>query len=384
MWPPARAAAPAGVAVSATSYYDLASGSENQGRGVLAETVLGGIGALVVLAVVFGSLLALVPLLIAILSILTTFLAIGAVTTVAPVSDLVEYLIALIGLGIAIDYSLLIVTRWREEHGRGLANHDAVTAAVGAAGRTVAFSGITVGIGLLALVVLPIPFLQSLGYAGILIPLVSVVVAVTLLPAMLATIGPRLEWPHSQRIRGRVPTAQPSRAWTAWASFVVRHRVMAALMALAVLGALFGVATGIRAGAALPGSLSTSGPAASGLTTLEHDGFPVGSITPVEILVPRGVSPVALARRLATLPGAYTAVAPPGPAWRRDGTSLVDVLPTAPTTGPSNTALIGAVRSEMATVAPQAGVTGFGPVEVDAVQARCTNGRRWSWRWSHW
>ena len=366
----ARAAAPAGVTVSATSYYDLASGSENQGRGVLAETVIGGIGALVVLAVVFGSLLALVPLLIAVLSILTTFLAIGAVTTVAPVSDLVEYLIALIGLGIAIDYSLLIVTRWREERGRGLANHDAVTAAVGAAGRTVAFSGVTVGIGLLALVVLPIPFLQSLGYAGILIPLVSVVVAVTLLPAILATIGPRLEWPHSQRrSRRRVPNAQPSRAWTAWASFVVRHRVMAALMALAVLGALFGVATGIRAGAALPGSLSTSGPAASGLTTLEHDGFPVGSITPVEILVPRGVSPVALARRLATLPGAYTAVAPAGPAWRRDGTSLVDVLPTAPTTGPSNTALIGAVRSEMATVAPQAGVTGFGPVEVDAVHA---------------
>jgi RND superfamily putative drug exporter len=146
----------------------------------------------VVLAIVFGSLVALVPLLIAFLSILTTFMAIGAGTVVAPVSDLVEYLIALIGLAIAIDYSLLIVTRWREERGLGLANCEAVAAAVGTAGRTVVFSGISVGIGLLALMVLPIPFLQSLGYAGILIPPVSVFVAVTLLPAVLASIGPRL------------------------------------------------------------------------------------------------------------------------------------------------------------------------------------------------
>ena len=360
-----RAAAPRGVSVAATNYYDLANGSQDQGRGVLAETVVGGIGALLVLAVVFGSLVALVPLAIAVLSILTTFLAIGAVTTVAPVSDLVEYLIALIGLGIAIDYSLLVVTRWREERGHGLTNHEAVVAAVSAAGRTVAFSGLTVGIGLLALVVLPIPFLQSLGYAGILIPLVSVVVAVTLLPALLATAGPRLVWPH----RRQATSAHPSRAWTAWARLVVRHRVISALVALVVLGALLGVATGIRAGAPLPGSLSTSGPAASGLATLERDGFPVGIITPVEVMVPRGEDATGLARQLAAMPGAYTAVAPGGPAWRQAGSALVDVLPTAPTTAPSNTALIDAVRSRLMAADPRAGVTGFGPVEADVVHA---------------
>jgi putative drug exporter of the RND superfamily len=360
-----RAAAPPGVSVAATSYYDLADGSQDQGRGVLAETVAGGIGALLVLAVVFGSLVALVPLVIAVLSILTTFLAIGVVTAVAPVSDLVEYLIALIGLGIAIDYSLLVVARWREERGHGLTNHEAVVAAVSAAGRTVAFSGITVGIGLLALVVLPIPFLQSLGYAGILIPLVSVVVAVTLLPALLATAGPRLEWPH----RRKAASARPSRSWTAWARFVVRHRVISALAALVVLGALLGVAAGIRAGAPQPGSLSTSGPAASGLATLERDGFPVGIITPVEVMVPGGQDATGLARQLAAMPGAYTAVAPGGPAWRRAGTALVDVLPSAPTTAPSNTALIDAVHSRLAATDPRAGVTGFGPVEGDVVHA---------------
>jgi RND superfamily putative drug exporter len=69
-------------------------------------------------------------------------------------------------------------------------------AAVVTAGRAVAFSGLTVGIGLLSLIALPVPFLRSLGYAGILIPFVSVVVALTVLPALLSTIGPRLERPH--------------------------------------------------------------------------------------------------------------------------------------------------------------------------------------------
>ncbi len=360
-----RAAAPNGVTLAATSYYDLANGSQSQGRGVLAETVIGGLGALIVLAIVFGSLLALVPLIAAVLSILLTFLAIGAVTTVAPVSNLVEYLIALIGLGVAIDYSLLVVTRWREERGRGLANHEAVAAAVGTAGRTVVFSGVTVGTGLLALVVLPVPFMRSLGYAGILIPLASVIVAVTLLPALLATIGPRLEWPH----RRKAPSAHASRAWAAWACLVVRHRVVAAVVALAILGALLAVATGIHVGAAQPGSLSNSGAAASGLATLERDGFPTGTINPVEVLVARGESPTNVARQLGALPGVYTSVAPTGPDWRQAGTGIVDVLPVAATTAPANTALLSSLHGRLAAIAPRAGATGFGPVEVDVVHA---------------
>ncbi len=360
-----RARAPAGMTVAATSYDDLANGSQSQGLGVLAETFVGAIGALVVLSVVFGSLLALVPLLIAVVAIMGTFLLIGAVTTVAPVSVLVEYLIALIGLGIAIDYSLLVVTRWREERGRGLANHEAVAAAVATAGRTVAFSGVTVGTGLLALVVLPIPFLRSLGYAGILIPLVSVVVATTMLPALLATIGPRLDWPH----RRGAPSARPSGAWAAWARGVVRHRVLAAVFALVVLGGLLGVASGIRVGAALPGSLSTAGAAESGFTTLEHDGFPAGMLNPVEILVPSGESASSVAHSLGGLDGAYTAFAPNGTDWHRAGTALVDLVPVTATTAPGNTAFLDAVRSRLGEIAPRAQATGGGLIEIDILHA---------------
>ena len=81
-----------------------------------------------------------------------------------------EFLIALIGLGVAIDYSLLVVTRWREERAHGYDNHEAVARAMNSAGRAVVFSGLTVGISLLALVVLPVSFLANIGVAGFLIP----------------------------------------------------------------------------------------------------------------------------------------------------------------------------------------------------------------------
>ncbi|MBV8990169.1 MAG: MMPL family transporter, partial [Solirubrobacterales bacterium] len=91
----------------------------SSGPGVLLESVFGGLGALVVLAFVFASLLALVPLLMAIVSIMTTFLVLGLITSVTSVSMIVEFLVALIGLGVAIDYSLLVVVRWREERAHG-------------------------------------------------------------------------------------------------------------------------------------------------------------------------------------------------------------------------------------------------------------------------
>ena len=141
------------------------------GPGVLLESVLGGLGALVVLAFVFASLLAFVPLLMAIVSIMTTFLVLWGVTTVTSVSMIVEFLVALIGLGVAIDYSLLIVVRWREERAHGYEGDEAVVRAMQTAGRAVVFSGTTVAIGLLAMIVLPLPFLRSIGYAGMLIPL---------------------------------------------------------------------------------------------------------------------------------------------------------------------------------------------------------------------
>ena len=86
------------------------------------------------------------------------------------------------------------------------------------AGRAVVFSGMTVAIGLLALIALPLPFLRSMGYGGMLIPLVSTLVAITLLPVVLAKLGPRLDWPH------RRTDDKASRAWTRWAQPSSRRR----------------------------------------------------------------------------------------------------------------------------------------------------------------
>ena len=115
------------------------------------EALLGGFGALLVLAFVFASFLAIVPILMAIVSIMTTFLLVWGLTTVTEVSPIVQFLIALIGLGVSIDYSLLVVVRWREERAHGREGDEAIQRAMETAGRAVVFSGTTVAIGLLAL-----------------------------------------------------------------------------------------------------------------------------------------------------------------------------------------------------------------------------------------
>ena len=224
--------------------------------GVLLEVLIAGAGALIILGFVFASFMALVPLLMAIVAIPTTFLLVWPLAGLTDVSIIVQFLIAFIGLGIAIDYALLVVMRWREERQRtGATNEAAVQRAMEHAGSVVVFSGTTVAIALLAMIALPVPVLRSIGIAGLLIPLVSVAVAVTLLPVLLATIGPRLDWP---RIR-REDTA--SRAWSAWARLVVRNRWAAAAISGGVLVALAIAAFSMQLGNPRAESLAQSGPA---------------------------------------------------------------------------------------------------------------------------
>src|SRR5215216_3909916 len=191
-----------------------AAGADNEGTGtgVLLGTLLAALGALLVLAFVFRSFTAIVPLLMALVAVPTTFLLIWPIASVTDVSVIVQFLVALIGLGIAIDYALLVVVRWREERQRpNTTNEEAVRQAMQHAGSAVVFSGTTVAISLLALLTVPIPALRSVGIAGLLIALVTVAVAITLLPVVLATIGPRLDWPRNRR------EARASRRWSAWA-----------------------------------------------------------------------------------------------------------------------------------------------------------------------
>ena len=113
-----KSAAANGLTVRVTGYNELQAGSDsNDGPSILVETLIGAGGALVVLLFVFASFLALVPLLVAAVSILATFLIVLALTTFTDISFVVQFLISLVGLGVAIDYSLLVISRWREERG---------------------------------------------------------------------------------------------------------------------------------------------------------------------------------------------------------------------------------------------------------------------------
>ncbi|MDR0345427.1 MAG: MMPL family transporter [Nocardiopsaceae bacterium] len=353
---------PPGWGVRVTGLDELELGAHTQGPAVLTETLLGGLGALVVLAFVFGSLLALVPLLVGATSILTTFLIVYGLTEFTQVSTYVQYLVALIGLGVAIDYSLLLVTRWREERARGLTGTQAVESAMASAGRSVVISGATVAIGLLSMIVLPVPALRSFGYAGMLIPLVSVAVTLSLLPVILAVIGQRLDWPHLRK------DVQAGRGWSNWSRGVIRWRWAAVAAALAVMIPLGIAASSLQLGTPQARSLAKSGPAFQGLTWLEQAGIRTGVLTPMEVLAPPGTDPVSLAARLRQVPGVRDAVAPAGPSWRRGGTALVDVQPASETGSPAGKQAIAAVR---AAVAGQRGVQvgGIGPEDADFTHA---------------
>jgi RND superfamily putative drug exporter len=190
----------AGQPVAVTGATVLASGGASGTNSVLVETILAGLAALIVLAVVFGSLLALLPLLIAIVAIPAAFIGIYTLTYATTVSTIVQNIVALVGLGVAIDYALLVVTRWREERAAGRSNREAVMVAAATAGSSVVFSGITVTVSLAALALTPVPFLRSIGLAGLLVPLMSVAVSTTLLPVILDQAGPRLEWSMTRSV----------------------------------------------------------------------------------------------------------------------------------------------------------------------------------------
>lgn len=356
------AVAPAGWTVDVTGMRELLNApAPKKGQGVAAESMLGALGALVVLLFVFASFLVVLPLLVAAVSILTTFLLLGGLTTITDVSYIVEYLVALIGLGVAIDYSLLVLTRWREERAKGADREQAVVAAMSSAGRAVVFSGLTAATGLIALTVLNVPFLSSIGYAGVLIPLVSTAVAVTLLPVLLATFGPKLEWP---RLRTE---AAAGAAWSRWARFVQRRRIPAAVAGLVILGALAVPLLSLRLGEPRTATLAKTGSARAALDTLTAAGVPSGVLTPIEMLT-KG-NPSSVVTKLAAVPGVSDVVAPDTADYRLNGTALVDVLPVAEAGQGAGRATVRAVRDAVATDGTVVGVGGAGAQSIDAVHA---------------
>jgi putative drug exporter of the RND superfamily len=363
-----RAQASTGFTWQLTGYDILArgTGSDSSAPSVLFETALGGLGALAVLLFVFASFLSFVPLLIAAVSILSTFVVVLLLTYVTDMSFIVQFLIALVGLGVAVDYSLLFVTRWREERDHGHSNDEAVTIAMATAGRAVLSSAGTVAISLIALLVLPVPFLRSMGLGGMLIPLVSTLVVLTLLPAMLGGIGPRVDWPKIRHENNA------SRAWSGWAALIVRRRWWAAGAAVVLLGLLVTPVFGIRIGQAQTGSLASTGPAYNALQTLRQGGVPSGVVSPLEILVQSNSATQDAARIASTsrqVAGVSAAFSPDTPAWHKSGSALVAVIPTHETVDSQNAQVVNRVHDAVVNLTGFAGVSGAGAIVLDYINA---------------
>jgi putative drug exporter of the RND superfamily len=355
-----------GFEIGTTGYVELSEGDAaaegSEPPSVLSETLLGAAGALVILLFVFASFLALVPLLVAAVSILSTFLCVLAVTYVTDISFVVQFLVALVGLGVAIDYSLLLVTRWREEREHGRDNEEAVVESVRTAGHAVVASAGTVAISLLALVVVPVPFLRSMGIGGMLIPLVSTAVVLTLLPVLLASIGPRVDWP---RVRHETSA---SRAWSAWARLVHGRRWVAAGVGLLLIGALVAPVLDIKIGLARTESLAAQGPAVEVLAELRDGGVPAGVITPLEVLV-AGEDAPARAREVAgavqQVDGVAFAVAPDDPTWQQGGTALVSVVPEEELVDIQRATVVERIQAAAGSVDGVVGVAGPGATVLD-------------------
>ncbi|MFL6156043.1 MAG: MMPL family transporter [Marmoricola sp.] len=353
-----NATKPAGATVGVTGIDALSIGDDDAGSSVLVETLVGAVGALAVLAFVFASLLAFLPLVIAAVSILTTFLLLLPLTYATDVSFIVQFLVALIGLGVAIDYSLILVTRWREERDHGKENHEAVVEAMKTAGHAVLFSGITVAIGLLALVVLPVPFMRSIGMGGALIPFASVAVTLSLTPAILGGIGPKVDWPKVRHENNA------SAGWSRWARLIVRRRWIAAGAAFLVLGALFIAFTGIKIGAPSSDSLAKNGAAYDALHVLEDGGVTTGALTPIEVIAESDKAP-AIAAKLGEVKGIDRAVVSTGPSSNAHGRTVIVVIPKTETVNNKTVQPVKDVKALADTLPGVLGVAGLGTAQVD-------------------
>jgi putative drug exporter of the RND superfamily len=209
---------------------------------------------LVLLVLVFGSVVAAsLPLAVGAIAVLGTFLVLQILTGATDVSVYAINMTTAMSLGLAIDYSLFIVSRYREEMRNGMDPHDAVVESVRTAGRTVVFSGLTVGVSLAALMVFPLIFLRSFAYAGIAVVTIAVAGAVITLPALLAVLGRRVDALsfHRRRTEG-----EGSGFWHRIATAVMRRPIVVSVIVVAFLMVLglpfFGINFGIPDDRVLP------------------------------------------------------------------------------------------------------------------------------------
>jgi RND superfamily putative drug exporter len=240
---------------------------------------------LILLTVIFGSLAAAsLPLAIAGVGILGSFTVLRLLTIATTVSIYSLNITTILGVGLGIDYGLFMVTRFREELHRQPTVEQAVARTVATAGRTVAVSGVTVALALTSLMLFPVDFLRSMGYGGVATVAVDVAAALTVLPALLAVLGHRVNALRIRRSVQRPPRDETSGAWYRLARSVMRRPLVYVAVITIALLALAAPFLRISWG----GTDARTLPAASTVrqvTEALDSQFPVNSTDPIEVLI---------------------------------------------------------------------------------------------------
>jgi putative drug exporter of the RND superfamily len=243
----------------------------------------------ILLIFVFGAVIAsAMPLFVGIFSILGAFFLLLLITQVTSVSVFALNLITGLGLGLGIDYSLLMVNRFREELHNGKEIDEAVVSTVKTAGKTVFYSGLTVAVTLGSMVVFPQSFLKSFGYAGVSVVLIAIVAAILPLPALMKLLGHRVD-KFVVRKSGIVPKSDGR--WAQTARFVMRKPVSVVVLSLVILGVMAAPIKDIVFSQLDARVLPKSDKAAIAYQVLS-DRFPGQESSPIEILIPGAANKV--------------------------------------------------------------------------------------------
>jgi len=306
---------------------------------------LGILAAIIILLVAFGTALAVVaPLVSALVGLSLGLMSIHLASSWLSISSIGPILATMIGLGVGIDYAVFIVNRHREELRAGRTVAEAIPLALGNAGRAVLVAGLTVAIALLGLVVAGIPTVTMLGVTAAIAVLTAILAALTLLPAMLAVIGPRV-----LRRRDRDAAALPTSAgpdqiasgvWGRWARLVGHHPIPFLVLAIAILAVLTVPLLSLQLGQVDAGSDPPGSPTRVAYDTLA-DKFGPGFNGPIELVLSpyadeAGAKQVAAA--LAKEPG-VAAVTPPM-INQREEVTLITLIPTSAPTADATQALV--------------------------------------------
>lgn len=320
-------------------------------------------GTLILLVLVFGSVVAAaLPLLIGVLAIAGTLLVLSALGAVTDVSVFALNLTTALGLGLGIDYGLLIVSRFREELADGYRPRNAAIRSMRTAGHTILFSAATVSAALATLLVFPPYFLRSFAYAGIAVVAIAAVSALTVLPALLTLLGKRVNaWPVPWRRRAHAGSR--SHFWERLARIVVRRPLIAALPVIGLLVILAGPFA--HAGFATPDDRALPVSASSRQTgDLVRGAFDMNGSGALTVVMTGTSSPPAqkdYARRLSALPQVAQVVGPDG-----DGPAQLSVVPRVDPQSRAAQQLVHDIRAIPAPAGTGVLVGGPSAVLVDA------------------